>query len=966
MDHPSAISSLKLLRNTIIWRREHFLIVQDYYIRLFPSCHFADLVFTGASFTQELHQFFRVPRLNMSIPGAICIKKHQLVQVFLSFLVKLLDCNTESYDPYENLIEDLEKDLRFLVTVLGDKSLLMYVDEHQEEFQNLTLNFEAVGNEAGSLICSLYSTTHRSFGETDVGLTLVLNHISLLKANILRFLDLLPCISKPAYTIAETSMVDSLVLRSVIHDLEDLIIQEDNRIADVKDKIKVLQQGLAFLQSSIKDVGRPSGIEELKELLKRSGNMAHQTEYLIVSFLSGDAPLWYLINRLTDINKKIELAGTELQEITKKHKLEGLKAAKHFNTQDKGNIEIDDVIVGFKDREPDVLDYLVGRGQSLRVISISGLPGLGKTCLAKKLFNHPSVNTWFDKQSWCIVSQKYESQSIQADILMQINGEFGKDSTSIMNSERLVVLIHKTLWERRYLIVMDDVWDSNLWDDLMRCFPDNGNGSRILFTTRDIHVGPSNCDNYALPSLSNEECWELLEKKVFGNNICPAQLIGIGKEIASNCWGLPLAVVVIAGILSTMDKEIHIWKEVRGNLASHVFDGTGDNSVMQILELSYKHLPERLKPCFLYFRAFIFHKKIRVRELLKLWISEGFMHKEGKSVEDVAEEYLMELIDKNLVMVAKRGSYGGVKTCVLHDLLRDLCSKICEDENFLKFEENIYSVYENGLLNRNPFSNCATWSYCQQMRTLHEMFEASSFFPGRTRLLRVFRVDWLDNHSTGVEYLVNLRYLVIGDIPESIGNLVNLEYLRVEGRIREVCLPPAILSMMKLRDLSAPEGTRYDSDCSTSRTNNLEFLSCISISNVKDEEMLKCSPNLRKLKCWYSYPSSSIDLCFLSHIESLNLTLVGPHKNMETESISFPSNIKKLTLSGRLILPWEKMSVLGRLEKLEVLKLGSGVFAGERWDMREGEFQKLKFFKLTGELYLREWNGRVKFFNDWS
>ncbi|KAL8538820.1 hypothetical protein ACS0TY_000722 [Phlomoides rotata] len=289
------------------------------------------------------------------------------------------------------------------------------------------------------------------------------------------------------------------------------------------------------------------------------------------------------------------------------------------------------------------------------------MPGLGKTCLAKKLFNHPSVNTWFDKQSWCVVSQKYEIQSILANILAQINGEFDKDSTSQMDSESLVVLIHKTLFRRRYLIVMDDVWDSNLWDDLMRCFPDDGNGSRILFTTRDIHVGPSNCDNYALPSLSNEECWELLEKKVFGNNICPAKLIGIGKEIASNCWGLPLAVVVIAGILSTMDKEIHIWKEVRGNLASHVFDGTaGDNSVMQILELSYKHLPERLKPCFLYFRAFTctFDKKIQVRELLKLWISEGFIHKEeGKSVDDVAEEYLMDLIDKNLVMVAERGSY---------------------------------------------------------------------------------------------------------------------------------------------------------------------------------------------------------------------------------------------------------------------------------------------------------------------
>ncbi|KAL8538822.1 hypothetical protein ACS0TY_000724 [Phlomoides rotata] len=214
---------------------------------------------------------------------------------------------------------------------------------------------------------------------------------------------------------------------------------------------------------------------------------------------------------------------------------------------------------------------------------------------------------------------------------------------------------------------MDDVWDSNLWDNLMGCFPDVGNGSRILFTTRDIDVGPHDCDNYAVPSLSNEECWELLEKKVFGNNTCPPQLIGIGKEITADCWGLPLAVVVIAGVLSTVDKEANLWARVRGDLSSYI-SGGGDNSVMQILELSYKHLPERLKSCFLYFKAFKRQKEVPVGKLTKLWISEGFIHKEqGKSAEDVAEQCLMELIDKNLVMVARRRSDGGVKTCVLKE-----------------------------------------------------------------------------------------------------------------------------------------------------------------------------------------------------------------------------------------------------------------------------------------------------------
>ncbi|KAL8551747.1 hypothetical protein ACS0TY_000713 [Phlomoides rotata] len=144
--------------------------------------------------------------------------------------------------------------------------------------------------------------------------------------------------------------------------------------------------------------------------------------------------------------------------------------------------------------------------------------GIGKTTLAKKLFDHPSVNAWFEKKSWCVVAQTYQSQSILADLLIQINCEFDKDRGLKMDSKSLVEQIHKTLYNRRYLIVMDDVWDSNLWDNLMGCFPNVGNGSRILFTTRDIDVGPHDCDNYAVPSLSNEECWEVLEKKVFGNN----------------------------------------------------------------------------------------------------------------------------------------------------------------------------------------------------------------------------------------------------------------------------------------------------------------------------------------------------------------------------------------------------------------------------------------------------------------
>ncbi|KAI3451635.1 hypothetical protein Pfo_008300 [Paulownia fortunei] len=453
-----------------------------------------------------------------------------------------------------------------------------------------------------------------------------------------------------------------------------------------------MDEGLGVLLKHIdllKEAPQTSKIRELEEPLMRIGDVAYEAEYLINSFSVGDAPLWYLIIRLTGVINKIELIGTALQEIKKKYDIGALEVAKEFGAQlslqAKRMSEVDDITVGFEDDATNILDQLIGGTEHLQIISIFGMPGLGKTTLAKTLYNHRSVNDRFDKRAWCVVSHAYQKRNLLIDILITSKSEHDKVRILNMEEERLAEHLYKSLMRRRYLIVMDDIWSSNVWYDLQRYFPDVGNGSRILFTSRNKDVAPPNSIIYALPSLPNDQCWELLKKKVFGNEPCSPQLLGIGKEIAANCRGLPLAVVVIAGILSAMDKEESMWKKVGGNLSSYIFDG-GDNYTMQILELSYKHLPDHLKPCFLYFGAFAEDTEIPARKLMRLWITEGFIRKEQrKSSESVAEEYLLELIDKSLVMVAKRRSDGGVKACVIHDLLRDLCLKIAAKQYFLKW-----------------------------------------------------------------------------------------------------------------------------------------------------------------------------------------------------------------------------------------------------------------------------------------
>ncbi|CAA2958519.1 late blight resistance homolog R1A-3 isoform X1 [Olea europaea subsp. europaea] len=204
-----------------------------------------------------------------------------------------------------------------------------------------------------------------------------------------------------------------------------------------------------------------------------------------------------------------------------------------------------------------------------------------------------------------------------------------------MDDESLAVDLYKSLKGRRYLIVMDDIWDINAWNDLKRYFPNHNVGSRILFTSRNKEVSlkaSPRCVTNVLPFLLEVECWELLQRKVFLKELCPQQLVDIGKQIARNCHGLPLAVTVIAAVLANIEKKKHLWLEVAKNLSSHI--SRDPNNCNYLLELSYNHLPIHLKPCFLYLGAFEEDREMPVRKLISLWVVEGFIKtEEQKSLE---------------------------------------------------------------------------------------------------------------------------------------------------------------------------------------------------------------------------------------------------------------------------------------------------------------------------------------------
>ncbi|XP_022854973.1 putative late blight resistance protein homolog R1B-16 [Olea europaea var. sylvestris] len=917
-----------------------------YYRRQRESCReFLELLFC---FTPELREIFAIPKLQHFS------KQNELLPSFIDFLVEtlqvLLDSETDSNVPEEDQLKLLLMDLKFLLTFLGDTPL--HCTELQE-ISNIWIDIEDIVNEAGILLHSFLFTDDR----VDLALSILLPNFEILNAKIevccVTFSKL------PTYTAQNTAVVSLFIVDSLLADLSHLLNNKADLIVDVKDQLITFHDELMSSRSFLEDIEVRQHLE-MKECVKRLSNLAYEAEYIINSFVVGDVPIWYLTVRLSDFVQKNKFIKTTLSEIKLDYGVERLEVAPSLNVasfQQKIIIPVDEIIVGFKEERIRIASQLVGGPGYLQFISIIGMPGLGKTTLAKKLYNDSSVLYHFHKRSWCVISQTYQKRNILIDILSSISN-LNRDTMVNMNDEMLAEYLYKNLKGRRYLIVMDDIWNINAWDDFRRYFPDDKNGSRILFTSRMKDVALEASSNgiiNELPFLSKDECWDLLKQKIFEKDLCPPKLQDIGMKIARNCQGLPLAVVVIASVLSNMEEKENLWKEVARSLISYV----SKDPSKDILELSYEYLPIHLKPCFLYFGAFEEDSEVPVRKLLSLWIAEGFIQKkEQKRLEDVAEEYLMDLINRSLVQVAKGRSDGGVKTCYIHDLIRDMCLRIARKENFLKVVENQFSIYEqHHRLYVNDHTD-ATWTrpFGLHIRSLLSYPYGIPLIPFRNlKLTRVLeKVKYMV--PKGIEFLVHLRYLGIPRLSSSIETLENLEIILAE---HADVIPPFLLNMTKLRHLHVRDPVRFGDNCDSSQINNLETLSFVCIFDLKDEEILRCSPNLHSLKCTCKPLSVGdgayrhLDLNFLTQLESLKMVFQGDFKGKCT-AINFPSSIKKLTLS-KLGLPCEKMSLIGTLPNLEILKLECDAFEGEIWNTEDDEFQKLKFLKLDS-LEIEQWN----------
>ncbi|KAK4438442.1 Disease resistance protein RPM1 [Sesamum alatum] len=300
------------------------------------------------------------------------------------------------------------------------------------------------------------------------------------------------------------------------------------------------------------------------------------------------------------------------------------------------------VMVGFDEDVMELKHRLTGWESKLQVIPITGMGGAGKTTLARNLYDDSLVKDHFDVRAWVTISQTY----LVDDVIRGLLADFGvaTNKQKEKSFQDLTQILWKNLKGRRYLIVLDDTWSTKVWDDMKRIFPDDGNGSRIMLTTRLQGVAIYTTDSLSPPHqirlLDEDKSWHLLCQEVFGQEGCPPEFLeleDIGKMIARNCNGLPLATSVVGGLLAKSVMTREFWGYVAENVNSIAIQN--EEHCSEILSLSYNHLPHHLKPCFLYFGAFPEDYEIPVTKLIRLWIAEGFLKRaRSKSLEAVAED----------------------------------------------------------------------------------------------------------------------------------------------------------------------------------------------------------------------------------------------------------------------------------------------------------------------------------------
>uniref|UniRef100_A0A9I9DU25 NB-ARC domain-containing protein n=1 Tax=Cucumis melo TaxID=3656 RepID=A0A9I9DU25_CUCME len=442
---------------------------------------------------------------------------------------------------------------------------------------------------------------------------------------------------------------------------------------------------------------------------------------------------------------------------------------------------------------------------------------------------------------WVWVSEQFHVNILVEKIIMSATKSDRNPNVHVMDRNPNVHAmdflqreLKKVIQNKKYLLVMDDVWnDQNeyAWRELKNLLMDGAErGSKIIITKRDSRVATEIKDmtkSITLDVLDEDSSWSLFKKVAFkqGQDSKYLEVEQLGKEILKKCGGVPLVIRHIGRLLSSKTSKEE-WMSFNDNESLEVTQQ--DNHMTSILELSYNNLPPHLKQCFAYSSLFPKGYKIKINELIGQWIAQDFIESSSgrKSLDNIGKDYFDELCSR-FFYENLSGDNNFDDYVRMHDVMRELAKKVAGNKYYARGDSNnSYVVSEQTRhisfdykieLWRDVLSKLLTAKGLKTFLILHHLYEKKNTVDRETldKLFSSFpRLRVLGLHDSkistvpdSIEKLTDLRYLDLSEndiesLPNSITKLQNLQTLKLTECHKLKELPRNTKKLVNLRHLA--------------------------------------------------------------------------------------------------------------------------------------------------------------------
>ncbi|XP_062233083.1 putative disease resistance RPP13-like protein 3 [Phragmites australis] len=602
-------------------------------------------------------------------------------------------------------------------------------------------------------------------------------------------------------------------------------------------------------------------------------------------------------------------------------------------------------LVGFEGPKAELLEMIYSKTDGRKVVSVVGMGGLGKTTLAKRVYDSNEIHERFVNRAWISVSQSFNIMELLKDLIKQLLGaESLKDLLKenpgmILQVQHFTDHLTKKLRGKRYFVVLDDLWTTEAWNSIRFAFPTHSSEDGcVVVTTRNSEVAEVCSSPYLLihhlKALAKEDARELLLKKLHKPR--DPEEDKLLDEILKKCGGLPLAIVTIGGLLA--NKGINEWKSLRNQLPSELTSSNASlEALRQVVTLSYNHLPSHLKPCFLYLSLFPEDFEISRKHLVNRWIAEGFITSgtDRRTLEEVAESYFYELISRSMIQSSKIDILGNIKTCRIHDIVRDIAVTISRQENhvFLVDEQTSNTMGTKESIRHISLFASRKWNIGMDLNRVRsftlfsEPLESiASLCSSKFKMLRVldlknaeFSVRQQDIQN--IVLLLHLKYLhfpgrsSVYALPGSIGNLHGLQTLDIR-KSNFATLPTAIT---KLKDLRSLQCSR--TQCAYFSISELGEWPCDALDLI-DTDYAIADLHMGFSSCWSGSSGIKVPkgVGGLKELQVLEKVDIKRTSRKAIKELGELTQLRKLVVRGRRVSKKKCKTFCEAMEKLSSLR----------------------------------------------